>query len=304
MSHSTAFTFPSVTGCTLDARLWLPQKPPAGIVQFVHGMAEHIDRYDDAAQALTEAGYIVTGHTHQGHGEKAEVQGHLESWQSMIDDVHALRMLIQKQYPELPYFLFGHSMGSFVLRCYLTEHSEGLAGAVISGTGYYPPVLVTAGLAAAGLVCLSGSTRKPSPLVDKLAFSANNNAFKPARTDFDWLSRDEKQVDKYIADPLCGFLFTGGGYRELFRGLKRLNDLQRLKDISPALPVLFLSGDSDPVGQMGKGVKTVAQQLRTAGIRDVTVRLYPGGRHEMLNEINRDEVKQDLIAWLDGHLPE
>lgn len=300
-------TFRSVTGQRLDRRLWRPEGEPRAVVQLVHGMAEHIDRYDAPARALAEAGFAVVGHTHLGHGPKAALKGHFgdeHGWANLVEDVHALRLQTQAFFPGLPYFILGHSMGSFVTRCYLMDHGEGLAGAILSGTGYFAPAMVKAALAAANLVCLFGGARKPSALIDKLAFGASNKAFAPARTPFDWLSRDEAQVDKYIADPNCGFLFTGSGYREMFRGLNRLNRLGDLKRMNPDLPVLFFSGDHDPVGSMGKGVNRVAEQFRAAGLHNVSVHLYPEGRHEMFNELNGEDVYADVVVWLNHQLEE
>lgn len=297
-------TFISSTGQELDKRVWLPEGAPKGIVQFVHGMAEHIDRYDAPARALCQGGYLVVGHTHLGHGPKAEVQGHFadeSGWERLLDDIHLLRQETEQAYPGVPYFLLGHSMGSFLVRCYLTEHGEGLRGAVLSGTGWFGTGPVKAGLALTGLLCALGQGRKPATLVDKLAFGASNKSFAPNRTAFDWLSRDAAQVDRYVADPYCGFLFTAAGYRELFRGLDRLRHLDELKKMPKRLPVYFFGGDQDPVGAMGKGIPKVAEQFRQAGLRDVTVKLYPGGRHEMFNETNAPEVYADLLAWLNAH---
>ena len=308
MAACGKFTFSSTAGPALEARLWQPEGEPRAVVQLVHGMAEHIDRYDPVARQLNRAGLAVVGHTHLGHGPRAQRQGYFadhDGWQHLIDDVHRLRGIAREQFPGLPYLLLGHSMGSFVTRCYLQEHGEGLAGAMLSGTGHFDRKTVTAALAAANLVCLFGGARKPSPLIDHLAFGGYNKPFDPRRTDFDWLSRAEAEVDKYIADPYCGFLFTGSGYRELFRGLKRLTDLEALRRMPPELPLLLFSGDSDPVGGMGRGVEQVAREMRDAGMEHVEVRLYPGGRHEILNETNRDEVVRDVIIFaeqcLDGN---
>lgn len=303
---SEKFVVKSVTGQDLDCRLWLPEGEIRGIVQIVHGMAEHIDRYDRPAKALCQAGYAVCGHSHIGHGDKAVIKGHfpkVPGWQALIDDVHEVRKYVQGKYPDVPYFILGHSMGSFVTRCYLLEKDKtsGLAGAVITGTGYFGAAKVYGGLAAANLVCLFGGSKKPSPLINTLAFSASNKPFAPNRTEFDWLSRDNAEVDKYVADPNCGFLFTGSGYREMFRGLKRLLNTEKLRNIPSELPIYLFSGAMDPVGNMGKGVEKVAGQIRASGVRDVTVRLYPDGRHEMFNELNRDECLNDLIAWLNEH---
>ena len=294
----------STAGPALDVRVWQPEGQPRAIVQLVHGMAEHIDRYDAPARYLAGQGYLVVGHTHLGHGPKAEIKGFFASengWQRLIDDVHALRQQTQRLYPGLPYVILGHSMGSFITRCYLREHAEGLAGCVLSGTGFFPKGTASMGAAAANLVCLLGGEKKPSPLIDKLGFSSSNKPFAPSRTPFDWLTRDGAEVDKYIADPDCGFPFTGSGYRDLFRGLERLADLSEMRRIPKDLPLLLFSGDHDPVGGMGEGVQKVAEEFRQAGLRDVTLKLYPDGRHEMFNELNRGEVCEDLAAWLDQH---
>lgn len=297
--------FPSVTGQQLACRMWLPETAPRAVIQLVHGMAEHIDRYDAPARAFAQAGFLVVGHTHLGHGEDAPTLGHFgktDGWQHLIDDVHALRQHTQADYPGVPYVILGHSMGSFVTRCYLQQHAEGLTAAILSGTGYFGKGVVCAGLTLANLVCAFGGAEKPSKLIDRIAFGANNKPFAPARTAVDWLSRDEVQVDRYAADPYCGFLFTGAGYRELFRGLNRLTDKTALRRMPKELPVLFFSGDHDPVGGMGGGVRRVAEDFRAAGMADVTVRLYEGGRHEMFNEVNRDEVAADVIQWVNGHI--
>ncbi|MGN1020940.1 MAG: alpha/beta fold hydrolase [Aristaeellaceae bacterium] len=302
MAACGKFTFSSTAGPALDARLWRPEGSPRAVVQLVHGMAEHIDRYDPVARRLNRAGLAVVGHTHLGHGPRAQRQGYFadhDGWQHLIDDVHRLRGIAQEQFPGLPYLLLGHSMGSFVTRCYLQEHGEGLTGALLSGTGHFDGKTVTAALAAANLVCLLGGRKKPSPLIDHLAFGGYSKPFAPNRTDFDWLSRAEAEVDQYVADPYCGFLFTGSGYRELFRGLKRLTDPDALKRMPRQLPVLLISGDSDPVGGMGRGVEQVAREMRDAGMKHVEVRLYPGARHEILNETNRDEVVRDVIIFVE-----
>lgn len=304
MTEKRSFTMLSTAGPELDARVWLPDGQPKAVVQLVHGMAEHIDRYDEPARYLAGRGYVVVGHTHLGHGPKAAVKGFFareNGWQHLIDDVHALRQRMQAEYPGLPYFLLGHSMGSFITRCYLPEYAGGLAGCVLSGTGRFDNATITAGLVVSTLVCLLGGAEKPSALIDKLGFSSSNKPFEPARTPFDWLSRDGDKVDQYIADPSCGFPFTGAGYRDFFRGLKQMMDDSRLQGIPKNLPLLLFSGDHDPVGDMGEGVKKVADTFRQAGLQDVTLKLYEGGRHEMFNELNRDEVYADLAEWLNAH---
>lgn len=298
----------SVMGETLSWRIWTPEETAIrGVVQLVHGMAEHIDRYEETARALTDAGFAVSGHTHAGHGLNTKNPGWFgekNGWQNLIDDVHAVRMQTAERFPGVPYFILGHSMGSFIVRCYLTQHADGLTGAVISGTGDFPNIVAGAGLTVANLVCLLGGARKPSKLINDIAFASNNKPFEPARTPFDWLSRDTVQVDRYVADPACGFLFTGAGYRDLFRGLLCMNDQAAMKKIPLQLPLLFISGDHDPVGGMGKGVNAVAQRMRDNGLEHIDVRLYKDGRHEMFNETNCADVWRDLARWLKAQLGE
>lgn len=294
-------TFPSVTGQPLDRQRWLPEGAPRGVVQLVHGMAEHIGRYDALGQALAQAGYLAVGHTHLGHGPRAELPGFFgdeQGWEHLLADVHRLRLEMERAYPGVPYYLLGHSMGSFLVRCYVKDHGAGLRGAILSGTGWFGAPALKAALGLTGLLCALGQARKPALLVDRLAFGASNRPFAPNRTPFDWLSRDDGEVDAYIADPCCGFPFTARGYQDMFRGLDSLRDLPSLGRIPKELPFLLLSGDQDPVGAMGAGVARVADALRQAGVREVEVRLFPGGRHEMFHETNAADAFDALIAWL------
>ena len=299
------FPLPSVAGKPLRAYLW-PVENPRAVVQLVHGMAEHMGRYDRLARALNEAGYAVIGHDHLGHGPAAE-QGDLgwfgprNGWDHLIEDTRAVHEEALRRFPGCKHALLGHSMGSFVAREYLIRYGGGLDAAILSGTGWHPAALCAAAKCLASL-CGATSWKKQAPLVNKVGFGSYNKAFQPQRTEFDWLSRDEKEVDRYVADPLCGFLFTARGYFDMFDGLSRLARLPRLAAMPKDLPVYFLSGAMDPVGTQGAGVRAVAKQFADAGMRDVTVKLWDGGRHEMFNEINREEVTADLAAWLDGKL--
>ena len=292
----------SVSGKPLCIRVWDTPHPRA-VVQLVHGMAEHMARYDRLAQVLNQAGYAVVGHDHLGHGPIAAPGdrgwfGPKDGWNNLIEDAHTVTGYARQRFPGLKIALLGHSMGSFAVREYLLRYGEELAACVISGTGWYPAALCTAAKGLAALCGVFGGWHKPAALVNSVGFGSSNNAFKPARTPFDWLSRDEKEVDKYIADPLCGFLFTARGYYDMFDGLLALSKESRLSALPKDLPVYFLSGVMDPVGQQSAGVKTVVRQFREAGVTDVTLKLYEGGRHEMFNEINRDQVTADLLEWL------
>jgi len=285
----------------MEYQIWRPEGTPRAIVQLLHGMAEHIDRYERLAKALNGAGYLVVGHNHRGHGPEAEKQGYFadrNGWDAVLQDAHQVSLSIKKEYPYLPLFLLGHSMGSFAAREYAIRWGKELDGLVLSGTGYYEKPLCMAGRMLARL----SAKEKPAQLVNQVAFAGNNKPFEPARTPFDWLSRDEKEVDKYIADPMCGFVFTGSAFADFFSGLIALTDAKRLSALPAALPIYLFSGDRDPVGQMGEGVKKVAEEYRQAGLSNVEMKLYPQGRHEMFNEINREEVYADLIAWLNGKI--
>ena len=294
-------TFTSVSGQKLEKAYWPAKGKPKAVIQLVHGMAEHIRRYDETARQLSEAGFAVVGHSHMGHGPYADILGYFGrkgGWDVLIEDVHALRRETQKQFPRVPYFLLGHSMGSFVVRGYCLKYEKGLAGVILSGTGHYGKPLLLAAGAISNTICLCGGADKPSKFLANMTSSGKNPEYK---TPFDWLSRDDSEVQKYIADPLCGFPFTAAGYRDMFSGLARLYP-EKLKPMQKNVQVYLFSGDKDPVGTNGAGVEKVAQEIRDAGVKKVTVRLYPDGRHEMFNELNRQEVWADLIAWMEGNI--
>ncbi len=291
----------------LFVRTWLPDGEPKGVVQLAHGMAEHSGRYERFAQALTDAGYAVWAHDHRGHGETAgtpQDRGYFadgNGWDAAVEDIHAVGEAARAQHPDLPFFFFGHSMGSLLGRDYVTRYGQHLGGAIFSGTGGDQGLLGAIGERIARLEARIRGRRATSPLMNTLTFGQFNHGFRPTTTKFDWLSRDADEVAKYMADPRCGGVFTAGFFADLLGGV---NSLPRLAPLVPVdLPVHFLSGDRDPVGGNGKGVRGVADSFTAAGVRDVTLTLYPQGRHEMLNEINRDEVTADVIEWLDEHLP-
>lgn len=281
--------------------VWSPEGAPRAVVQILHGMAEHIERYDRMAKALNEKGFLVAGRNHRGHGKEAEILGYFadhDGWDAILNDAHQDSEILKRQYPGAPFILLGHSMGSFLAREYTLRFGKELDGLILSGTGFYPKTLCSSGRLLARLA----PKKKPANFVNGIAFAGNNKPFAPGRTGFEWLSRDEKEVDKYVADPLCGFCFTGAAFADFFGGLMALTDESRLKAMPKDLPVYFMSGDHDPVGQMGEGVQKVAEQFKNAGMKDVTVKLYKDARHELFNELNREEVTFDLISWLDRRL--
>lgn len=310
MVNTTTFRFPSCDGQhQIFARQWLPQSgEPKAVIQIVHGVSEYIDRYAPAARLLASHGFVVVGGDHLGHGRTAagpEEYGFFserDGWHTVSADVRRLRTLMGEKYPNLPYFMLGHSMGSFLARTYLIDWPGTLTGAIISGTGQEAATMVKAGWHLSNLVSKISGPRAHSKLVEALSFGAYNKQFAPSRTRADWISRDEAVVDAYIADPLCDFLPTAGMFRDMMEGLQYIAKKSNLQKMDPATPVYFFSGDKDPVGQNGKGVMKVVDFFHQAGCSDLELHLYPEGRHEMMNEVNRDEVFADLLAWLDSKL--
>ena len=310
MGSSQVFTFSSSDGVhQVSAVRWLPEGRPRAVVQLVHGISEHMGRYDGFARFLTEHGFVVVGHDHLGHGRTAADPseygwfGEKGGWKYVVKDVRALRERTGAEFPGLPYVLMGHSMGSFVVRGYLMFWPGTVDGAILSGTGQEPPLTVAAGRVLSALLSRVKGTKAHSSLLDSLSVGRYNKQFKPLRTNADWISRDEAVVDAYRADPLCRFLPTVGMYHDMMVGLQLLARPENLRRMDPDTPVLFFSGDRDPVGANGAGVKKVAGWFKDAGVKDLTVTLYPGGRHEMLNETNRDEVYAHVLEWLEGCLP-
>ena len=287
-SPTTAFTVLAADGARITAFRALPASRPKAIVQIAHGMAEHAARYRRLTDALTSAGYAVYANDHRGHGASASVHGLGEfgpgGFQALVDDMAAVSRLAQAQAPNAPLVVLGHSMGSFAAQLYLLEHHTRLAGLVLSGTAAVD-ALVEA-MAAGGQAAGPGSM---------------NAAFAPARTDFDWLSRDEAEVDAYVADPLCGFELAGAAMASVLQTAGAARHDPRLAAVRGDLPVYVISGEHDPVtGPSQAFVDTLLASWRAAGLAHVDHKVYPGGRHEMFNETSRDEVTADLIAWLDG----
>ncbi|MEF9959321.1 MAG: alpha/beta hydrolase [Niameybacter sp.] len=304
---SEKFTFIGGEELIIQAYKWIPEhtKCNKGVVQISHGMAEGAHRYTHLAQYLTDNGYIVYAHDHRGHGktavnlDKLGILAKEDGFQHLVLDVHRLSKRIQLEYPELPLFLLGHSMGSFVTQEYIMHYGECLRGVLLSGSNGKQGPIVDLGLWIAGREVRKIGRDTKSVKLDKLIFGKYNKQFEPARTHFDWLSRDEEEVDKYLADPYCGRIFTAGFFYDFLSGIKYVGSLKNKKTIPEDLPIFVFSGDKDPVGRYGKGILDLVEDYKKVGIRQVTYKLYPGGRHEMLNETNRDEVMQDILEWIE-----
>ena len=305
------FTFPSRDGRTaVHAVEWLPECPVRAILQISHGVSEYIDRYEPLAAYLAERGFAVVGNDHVGHGASiAEgIQplyfGPKGSWFQITDDLYTLREKTGRQFPGVPYFLLGHSMGSFLVRTYLIRYPGTIDAAILMGTGQMSPVMVAAGRLIASREARKVGEDHPSPVVDRLAFGGYNKLFSPSRTAFDWLSVNEENVDRYVADPLCGGSASTGLFREMLDGIAYISKMEHLKKMNMTTPILFVSGSMDPVGDCGKGVQKACESFRRAGVRDVVMKLYPGLRHEILNETCADVVREDLYQWLASKRPE
>ena len=310
MPRFREYTFLSTNGRTkINVRRFDPDGLPRGIVQIAHGVAEHISRYDGFMRYLAENGFIAIGNDHLGHGLSVQSESELgwfaeeDGWSVVVNDMHKLHDITFAENPGLPYFLFGHSMGSFLTRTYIIKYPAELAGAVICGTGQQSPALVGAGKASANLVCKMKGSKHRSKLLAGMAFGSYNKSFEPRRTDYDWLTRENSIVDEYIADPLCGFMPTAGLFRDMMSGISFITDPENVAKMRKTLPVFFISGDLDPVGENGKGPAKAFHAFKEAGMNDVTIRFYKSCRHELLNETNRDEVMKDILSWLEVRLP-
>ena len=303
--QSSTFTLTTPDGTEVFVNRWLPDGEVKAVVQIAHGVAEHSGRYTRFAQRLTDHGYAVYASDHRGHGRTSGPRGSFaerDGWQTVIDDLHAVTARAHHEQQGVPVFLLGHSMGSFLARGYAAQYGSELTGLVLSGTAGGAGALGKMGVFVASTQARLRGHTHASGLMNKLSFGQYNAAFKPIRTEFDWLSRDPAEVDKYVNDPDCGFVFSAGGFADMLRGLAQVNEDRTVALVPKDLPIHLTSGDKDPVGASGKGVRQAADQFKRLGVRDVTVTLWPDARHEILNETNRDEVEVEILEWLDAHL--
>ena len=293
----------------IHAVRWTPESENVvGILQIVHGMAEYAARYEELAAYLTDRGFAVTGEDHLGHGKSVGENGirgyfcEQDAATVVVRDTHRLKKMTQELYPGVPYFILGHSMGSFIVRNYICRYGTGIDGALILGTGMQPgPVLAFA----KGLVALTGLLRGQkhvSPLINKCAFGAYNKRISDPATPFDWLSKDRDKVQAYMEDPDCGFIFTVNGFKTCFTLISRSQSRKNLENVPKKLPLFMASGQEDPVGGYGQGVKWVYDFLKGAGIEEITLKIYPEDRHELTNETDRQKIMADIADWLTNHL--
>ena len=294
----------------IHAIRWTPDPgtEPIAILQVIHGMQEYVGRYEDFAQYMTDRGFVVMGEDHLGHGLSIGEDGtagyfcEVDPATVVVRDVHRLKKLTQEMYPGLPIYILGHSMGSFILRNYMYRYGTGIQGAIVMGTGQPPKAAVSAG---ALMAATQSKIMGPKSIGKKLAAMSFAGYFKripDKKTDLDWLSVNEENVQKYIADPLCGQPFTANGYVTLFELVRRMEEQENVDKVPKKLHVLFVAGGDDPVGSYGEGVNEAAGELKKAQVEDVTVKLYPGDRHEILNEDDKETVKSDIYEWVKARI--
>ena len=289
----------------LHAIRWVPEaEKPVCILQIVHGMTEYIDRYDEFARYLAERGILVVGDDHLGHGKSVrpgEPYGYFckhDAPTVLVRDEHRLKKLMQKKYANVPYFILGHSMGSFITRNYLFRYGKGIDGAIIMGTGMPSKPVLLSGLALTTIQGLIYGDDHVCKLVNNMSFSSYNKRIDMAKEPGNWLSKNDENLVKYAGDPMCNFTFTANGFQTMFRLIYNLHDREKLKKMPPSLPVIFLSGEDDPVGDYGKAVRQVYQSFKEIGMENVQIKLYPKDRHEILNELDREDVYGDIYRWI------
>ena len=297
-----AFWIRANDGTPLHVRHWHTDQPPRAVLMIAHGMAEHAGRYTRLAEHLLVDGYHVYALDQRGHGETAQhgvlgLYAEHDGWNKVVGDLASLNHHIRQQHPQTPILLLGHSMGSYIGMAYLMRHSCSLHGAILSGSNYQPLALYRAAALIARFERWRLGPSGRSRLINWLSFGSFNKPFRPNRTAFDWLSRDPQEVDKYISDPLCGFVCTTQLWCDLLGGLQQITPPRHLAQIDSDLPLLVIGGDQDPVSQ-GKRLIDLASALRKAGIKNVELKLYPEARHELLNESNHAEVTDYLHQWL------
>ncbi len=291
----------------IHACRWTPKGKPKAVVQIVHGIAEFVERYDDFANYLTKQGFLVVAEDHMGHGQSINgggIRGYFHGgWFTAIADTMELMRMTREDNPGVPYILFGHSMGSFMARTILCKYPDcGIQGAIICGTGWQPAFALPALIKVVEGICKKGDETQPNEKLQSLVFGSYNQKVEHPRTGYDWLTRDARIVDAYIAHPLCGFTASAGLLRDMMKGIYFIEQDVNLAAMRKDLPVFFIAGGDDPVGPYGKGVQKCADVFKKSGMTDVSVHIYPLCRHEILNEINREEVYEDILQWVESKL--
>ncbi len=291
----------------LHVVVWQPNGEPKAVLQLSHGMIEFIERYEGLAQYLNEQDILVIGNDHLGHGHTAGRDEDLGYFcpehmsETVVKDLHTVTEYAKKEYPGIPYFLLGHSMGSFMARRYLMTYGDELTGAILCGTGEQTSATLFAGKTVAGILGAFKGQRYRSEFIRKTSFKGYNDRFEK-RTENDWLTKDQSIVDWYNGHKFCTFGFTINGYKTLFEVLTYIQKQENYNKIPKNLPVYMIAGEDDPVGNYGEGVKHIYQQYKDSGIKDISIKLYPNDRHEILNELDKETVYADVADWIAGHM--
>jgi len=294
-------------GKELFSRTYLPDETsPKAVVMIIHGMLEHSGRYERFAKKLTGNEFAVVAYDHRAHGktdpENPGILDYEDGFQHMVSDIQFVRNEVHKKFPGLPVIIFAHSLGSFLTQRYMQLYDKAPAGIIYSGSNGKPPSTIYGGWVLSRFHAKIKGPKFKSRMIHKLSFEPFNAKFKPNRTDQDWLSRDTEEVDRYIRDPFCGIIPSVAFYKQIFSGLMTVSAHKPFAGKNPQTPIMIISGDQDPVSDMGKGIQGLKKQLEKSGASNLTVNLYPGGRHELLNEINREEVMDDVVEWIEGIL--
>jgi len=304
------FQYRSSTGeNSIHARMCIPDGPPRAVIQIAHGVADHIGRYDEMAEYFASRGFLVAGNDHLGHGENITDDFSVgffaaeKGWDHVIADVDRLRDIILEEYSGIPYILLGHSMGSFVMRTYIIKHPKNYDAVILSGTGHMLKPVIYAGYGMASAMVKMYGPRANGKALNDIAFGAYNNRIENPSSPFAWISSVEEEVKKYENDPYCGFICKTSLYRDMMGGIDFITSKKNIALMNKEKPIYLYAGDEDPVGEYGKGVERAYKAFCAAGCKDVFMRLYPGGRHEMHNEHNRLDVFKDVVDWIDMRFP-
>lgn len=307
--NKNEFYYLSADGKTqIHAVEWIPDEKPKAILQIAHGVTEYILRYEQFAEYLVEKGIMVVGNDHLGHGKSIAKDsepmyfGPTGSWKWAVEDMYTCTKMIKEKYPEIPYYMLGFSLGSFLLRTYLIEYPKAIDAAIIMGTGETPPVQIALAKFIANKEAKKVGENHTSPMIKKLTFDTYNKVFAPNRTDYDWLCSDNEGLDEYIADPMRGGNLSAGLFREMLSGMKFTSEIKNLKKMNLDTPILFISGDEDPVGEKGKGVIKAYHKFQNIGMKDVEIKLYPKLRHDILHEKCKKEIYEYVYNWIEKKL--